>query len=116
VTVEFPSIFNLIMSLPPFPSSDSGWPANLYAASRLIGDIYRNAKAMIHAENFDVHRVRYHSEAVERDATPVLLMLENLAEEDEQDDRLSSWINSVILRYEELRGELKAAEQTALGQ
>jgi hypothetical protein len=106
-------LVNFAMSLPPLPSSDTPWPSNLYAASRLVADLYRNAKAMLQAENFDVHRVRYHSQAINSDATPVLLMLENLAEEE---DQLHTWVNDIIHRYEELRGELQAAEQTALGQ
>jgi hypothetical protein len=112
-----PSLKKIPMSssinLSSLPNATQPWPSNIYAASKLICDVYRNAKAMIQAENFNVHRVRYHTGTVVHDALPILQALEDLAEEE---GSLSTWIEEVKRQYEELLEELEVAEKTALGQ
>lgn len=99
------------MSLPPLPfSAGKIWPQNISSAHQTLLDISQNARSMIAAENFNIHRVKFHCAAIEKDAVPLLHAMEQ-----EHEEGLYPWLQTAAIHFGQLLGDLMTSEDTARG-
>jgi hypothetical protein len=102
------------MDLPPLPqpTNDSGvWPDHLHQAHDTLFYIYRHASQALQTCS-ELHRIRFHAEAITNNAIPLLRALEDSSA---IEGIPMSWVLHVTAKLGMLLKQLQQAETTARG-
>lgn len=100
------------MSLPDLPRRTTPWSSNVYEANILLRELYRKPLELVQSGNYNLHRIEHHRTLVLEEAIPLLLEIEEAAE----DEGLSmSWVESCAECFARLLVELDNAEVSASG-
>jgi hypothetical protein len=98
-------------TLPVLPGSDPLWSANIVHAAQITSDLYQSAYDVLASGNFDLHRIRYHYNAITDEALPLLFEMEGcVAEEGSNGSQLDSWLQTCALVFGQLLVKLMEAE------
>lgn len=97
------------MSLPPLPQRNTPWSSNVHQANSLLCELYRRPTALLSSGNYNLHRVELNIESVLENAIPLLLEVEEAAEDEGIPLR---WIEDVADHFARLLVELESAKGT----
>lgn len=100
------------MSLPPLPVTDTPLSSNVYNVANVLQDMYRTANAVLSHARPDVHRLQFHQDILVNDALPLLLALEESAD-DEGLPRL--WLEDCVSSFSDLLIQLCEIERDVTG-
>jgi len=85
--------------LPPLPATETPWSPNIRNAFLQLNSIYSTASAYLESGSVEPHRLDHYATAVVGDAFPLLLLLDECAEEEGLN---LSWLENVSNLYVEL--------------
>jgi len=85
--------------LPPLPATETPWSPNVRNAFLQLNSIYSTASAYLESGSVEPHHLDHYATAVVGDAFPLLLLLDECAEEEGLN---LSWLENVSNLYVEL--------------
>ena len=90
---------SIMVQLPPLPARETPWSPNIRNAFLCLNTIYSTASAYLETGSIEPHRLDIYAAAVTSDAFPLLLLLDESAE----DENMSlPWLEKVSNLYVEI--------------
>lgn len=101
------------MSFPPLPNTNNQFLSpNFLHAAQILCDIFQAANHALSQGNFDLHRLKFHQEAIGSQAFSLLVDIEASSEEEGIPDE---WIRDVVKAFGNLLAQIQTAKSSALG-
>lgn len=98
------------MTLPTLPASDNPWSPSVRNAFQRINAVYSTASAYLEAASFYPHRLEGYLNAIATDVFPVLLLLEESAD---QEGIPQTWLSDVSNKFVEIYSLLAESLESA---
>lgn len=87
------------MSLSPLPIRNTPWSAAVLSAYQKLNQIYQTASVYVDSDGLEAHRLQQYGTAIITDAYPLLLLLEESAEDESIPNQ---WIQDAATQFTEL--------------